>query len=213
LLGILALILILVAWMRWRSGAENLRVWGLALGPEFAERTARARADVSSTTYLWLVELFVGIIVAVAIAAVVLSSVVSQLPKNGTAVPTTINLFTPGSIAEIDAILVISVVLETLLNFASYAFATRSLLNTIAPYAGSAVWASALQGRTFALVGALLGFVALVALVVPGTGILAAVPIGLVVFGYYRIREAFRAARPAFGVPDPRAPRVDRLFF
>jgi hypothetical protein len=213
LLGILSLILILVSWMRWRSGAENLRVWGPALGPEFAERTARARADVSSTTSLWIVELVLGIIVALAIAALVFGSVVSQLPKNGTTVPTAADLFTPGTIAAIDVALAVSTILATGLNLLLYAFATRSLLNTIAPYAGPAHWASALQGRRIVLVGALLGVVAVVGLLVPGTGVVAVVPGGLVAFGYYRIRAAYRSDRSSLPVPDPRTPRIDRLAF
>jgi hypothetical protein len=212
LLGLVALIVIIFSWIRWREGAETLKTWAGEFGPGPAGIARRVRSDVTATAVTWIVLFVASIAAVVAIAAVVISSVFSSV--NSTAgSSSTSDALTPALQGELVAILFVLVVLATGLTLLMYAFATRSHLDALASYATPLERLRAANARRIILLGAALGFLSLIGLFFSYTGILAAVPAALLVYGYVELTGTYDSvlARPV--QPDPMARPAERLLF
>jgi hypothetical protein len=214
-IGALAvLILVIYSWVKWREGATNLERSAGEFGPEPASIARRARGDVTSATYVFIVTLVAAIVVAGVIAAIVFASVLSNRYPNGTLKPNAPSSLSGGDLAAIQSTAVVLAIVATLLSILLYAFATRSHVDTIAPYAPADVRAKADLGRSHVLLGAALGFVNLVGLFVPYAGVVAVVPAAFLVYGYREIMGAFdQVLRAPTVQPVPGARRVERFLF
>ena len=132
-----------------------------------------------------------------------LFSTLSKL-NNTTTTATTTTTLSSGARAEELVIIVIILVVTTVLGFLLYAYATRSHVNTIAPFASAPTLARAVSGRRFVLFGAIVVAADLAELVVPYGGLVGLVPTILFVYGYREIRAAFdEVSRPAQIAPHP----------
>jgi heme/copper-type cytochrome/quinol oxidase subunit 2 len=215
-IGVLALLI--YSYSKWRDGANDLK---RAAG-EFGARTAAVaigvREDLGRATKMFVLAFVSSIVGAIAVVAVVLGAVFSSLSNlnNTTKVPTTTDHSTTLSSAvqaEVRIVVVLIVIVTTVLSILLYAYATRSHVNTIAPFASAETLARAVSGRSFAILGAILVFADVAEFFVPYGAFLGLASTAFLVYGYYQIRGAFDEVLSKPLAPNLSARPVDHLLF
>jgi hypothetical protein len=211
LFGLIGLILTLIAWIDWREWTGRLVLYGAEFGEAYRQRAAAARSDTSRTAGVWIASLVLGVGIGVTVAVIAVQSVGSQISMNRTGHLPASPGIAPGLAPGIDALVVAGALVGTALGVALYAFATRSLLEAVAPFASPGARFRLDSGRRTVLVGAALAPLGLVGLFVPYTGLLAAVPAAVLVLGYTEILRAYREVAAAPLRYDASATGVERV--
>jgi hypothetical protein len=212
--GVAVLVLLLYSYAKWRDGASDLKRWAGEFGPAAAGTADGVREDVGRATTTFIVGFVIEIAIVLALAAVYVGAALGSMGTNNstTRSPAPVTL-TSGETLEAGAILVAAIVVAALVQFVLYAFATRSHVNTIAPYAPAAVTARAVSGRSYVLVGALLAIAGVAGFLIPYGSLAAVAPLALVAYGYYEIRGAFNDLLERPIEPNPAARSLDRFLF
>jgi hypothetical protein len=203
------LILTIVSWLRWRQGGDQLVAASAEFGPQAMQIAQHSRADVSRTTYMFVVIIVVAIGIAAAAVGVVLANVALPTANpNGTL---TTHPIPAGVENQILGVVAVGAVLVAVFELLLYAFATRALVDAIAPYAPAPARARADSGRRYVMIGVLLSFAGAAAAFVPFVSLIGIVTSLLYVYGYLEMRGGFDAVLSQPIHFDPQAKPTDHF--
>ncbi|MCI4320736.1 MAG: hypothetical protein L3K05_00290 [Thermoplasmata archaeon] len=199
--GVLAFVLTIVAWVKWRSGVRALPDAAPSMGAAYLESARLAARSYSRTIYAFIAEIVSSIALAIGITALIVAETLGSLP-NCSGGNRTVPCSSTGSVSipnsEIQAAIVVGGLVFELFAFLVYYFASTSLVAALAPLASPAQQEELHQGRLAVLLGAALLPLGLVAEVVgyvgpqiPALGFLGLVSPALLLYGMYRIHGAY----------------------
>jgi hypothetical protein len=209
LLVVIVLVLIILSWTRWRRGGDQLIAASAEFGPQAMQAAQHSRADVSRTTYMFVAILVVVIGIAAASVAVVLTSVAFPTPNPNGTIPS--HPIPAGVENEILVVAAVGAVVAAVLELLLYAFATRAIVDAIAPYAPAPVRTQADNGRRYVMIGVVLSFAGFAAAYVPYVSLIGIVIALLNVYGYLEMRGAFDAVLTQPIRFDPQAKPTDHF--
>jgi hypothetical protein len=188
LLGFVALILTIVAWVEWRSGIKGLRWEESSLGQPHSLEVDQASRGYSRAVLCFILVLVGAIVLVVVIFAQVFGAVVQSAANNTTVTPT-VFLQTISSTIRWD--IIVGGAILGLLQFLVYFFAAQSLSRAIHSLTKPEGQRRLEEGRTWMIVGGLFGFGALALALTPYA--IASTVVGplVVLYGILRIRQSY----------------------
>jgi hypothetical protein len=189
-LVLITLVLVIYAFVHWRKGANELKRWAGEYGSEPGRLAVGAREDISRATRTFIVGIVLAFILGIAALVVLLSSFSfsSTLGQNNT---TTSFHVSSGARVGFEGVLVVLVVVEIAISYLVYAFATRSLVNSVAAFTSTPLRDRLVQGRRWGLIGGALTLLGVLGEVVPYGSLVAVVPALLIIYGYHEILEVY----------------------
>ena len=152
LVGFVAFVLLIIAWLKWREGIRAIARSSGEYGPVHATEAEQANRDYGRTVWMFaaiLISTVAGVIVAAAI-------VVSALVGSFTTSSTTINISSFWT--ELVVFVICFAVFLTFLNFLMYYFSSRSLKGEFYSLASPETKAQMESARLFMLIGAIIPF-------------------------------------------------------
>ncbi|MCI4326239.1 MAG: hypothetical protein L3K16_01175 [Thermoplasmata archaeon] len=216
LLGFLALLLTLVAWLKWRSGVLALRDSAGESGPAYQQAADSARRDYGRSLWSFLSIILASIVFSIALAAYVFERIAAACPAASGGV----NPNCPANVAPLtlvgtsEAIVAFGLV-AAVLQFLVYYYASRSLVDALRPLVGSTEQRRLDRGRLVMVVGAALTPVGILnaGLGLLGISFLPLAFAGLVtpillLAGLYQIYAAYSAWLGRPGPPFAPAPPI-----
>jgi hypothetical protein len=200
LVGIIALILTIIAWVTWRRGVRELVEGAGEFGAKQAAAARKAQKDYSSTVYMFLATLVFAIVAAVVVVAVVLGTILHDV-NSGQSDSTAAANALSADVGVLVGVALITILLTVLL----YHFATRSLVGAVASIAAPGTVARLQRARMIILLGAVLAVLAEAALASRYLYPLAILGPLFLVLGFAMMRSAYSEwlqAPPALtGIP------------
>ena len=189
LAGFVGIIVLLVSWITWRRGVRELAEAGAEYGPVQSAAAEAAERDYSRTVWTFIAAILASIALAIAVVVIALSIVTACLPPATCVSPTAQTLASLRN--EIIATILVATLIGYLFNLLAYHFSSRSLVGSIRSIAGPVGQAALDGGRRMILLGAVLGFVAVLSILYVPLAFLEALPPILLLIGFTRLIGAY----------------------
>ncbi|MCI4357861.1 MAG: hypothetical protein L3J95_05835 [Thermoplasmata archaeon] len=200
LIEVVGIIVLVVAWVKWRTGADRLSSSAGEFGVAAGEAARGAVRSWTYATVLYILGIVATLIVALALVAASISSVLGQGATNRSMA---ISQAVTASLAEI--VVVVGVV-SFVFTFLTYWFATGGLVAGLVPIAPGALREKAQGARIVILLGAALTVLGVAGLLVPFGGLLGVVSPLVILYGFWKLRGAYQSwlsAPPQPGIVAP----------